>query len=487
MLALFFYAGSSDPILLGAESPDIISRDPGARTVTVQVTGVVESSRGNLAEALRRDACRKAIEQVVGFQIVSRTFAANNIVKDFTDVKLDGFITECKSRTGIKADAGVSTQEFAITVKTGEVNKELLAQKIDVRILYDVVSRPRICVAIEDKVKDAPQADWDITTTRSSGRIIEYFKRLNPRFDFLNPSMMRRNTADTLDAVALEQAASGSYNILVSGSTRIEAIAERNPTPVRPDLKNPFEEDVVRYVTTVSWQVTDVATKGTILAIHDQTDELTSKTKVWDRNVTNLFRDMMAYWNETAFGSAWQIMFSSSSSAKEQDTDSLLSCLKRTSGLDAETIKMAGKSKGKVTYTAIATGDLAEIQGALEKLFKGKYNIVKSQPGLIELAAVGASAVGSIAVGITNISVTQADKIERQLKALPEVGGLDEGEFRGGRSLWNIKSSLTARELGLILERTIIGITVSDYSSAGETPARLEAKFEELKVKQKDK
>lgn len=469
----------------GADSSAVVSRDPAAKTATVVVRATVESSRGNLEEALRRDACRQAIQQVVGVQIISKTISANNIVKEFTDAKLYGFVTECKARTTIAAEGGVSIQEFVVTVKTGEVNKELLVQKVDLAVLYDVVSRPRICIAIDDKIRDSLDAEPETSTAVSSGKIIEYFRHLNPKFDFLDPGMMRRNTTDSLDAVALEQAALGNYNILVSGTTRIEPKPEPRATAVKPDLENPFDSGgsgPVKYITKISWKVIDVATKQPICYVNDQTaeasfEELASKSKVLERSVARLFRELMAHWNTTAFNTAYQIVFSANSSAQSQDSDMLKARLNTVAGLDAETIKMAGQNKGKITFDVTATGDLAEVRGSLEKKFKDKYNIVISQPGLIELAAIGGDAVATITVAVANLTATQVGEIERQLKALPEASGVDEIDFGGGRLVLAVKTTSTARELAPLLEKAIVGIKVSDYTPVGVTPARLNAMY----------
>jgi hypothetical protein len=468
----------------GADDSADLAGDPRANIATVRVTGVGDSARGDLEEALKRDACRKAIEQAAGFQIVSRTVAFDSLVKTFTDLKVDGFVVECRPLSAVKSQGGTSTREFAVKVRTGLVNQELLAQKIDVKLLYDVVSRPRICVAIEDKIKDAPRAEWDTSRQLTGLRIVDYFRRLNRNFEFLDLSLMRRSPSESLEAVALDQAALSSYDLLVSGTTRIEARAEHNDT--NPAYQNPFEDSpgggasALKFLTTVEWRVTEVASKRLALPIQGESsdhlwEDERSKTKFLDKKVTDLFRELTAYWIGMAFSAPYKIEFFSSGAA---DSTSLLAGLKLAKGLDSESIRMYGDIKGRITFSAAASGDLAEIRGSLEQIFKGKYRILLAQLGLVQLEAESDSALGTVSLEVSNLSASRAEEIVQQIKRMDAVNGVDQEAFRGGKLCLKLRSSLPAKELGLALEKGVSGLRISDYSSPNETPARIAASWQ---------
>ena len=461
---------------LGADDAGDLAWGLGANTATVRVTGVADNARGDLEEALRRDACRKAIEQAAGFQIVSRTVAFDSLVKTFTDMKVDGFVVECRPLSGVRSQGGTSTREFAVKVKTGLVNQELLAQKIDVKLLYDVVSRPRICVAIDDKIKDRPGAEWDNTRQLTGLRIVDYFRRLNRNFEFRDLSLMRRNTRESLEAVALDQAALNNYDVLVSGTTRIEATAEPNDT--NPEYRNPFEDLKCR--TTVEWRVTEVASKRLALSVQGESSERVSgdepsKTKFLDAKVAGLFRELMAYWISLAFSTPYKIEFFSSGGA---DSAALFDGLKLAKGLDSESIRMAGEAQGRITFSATAAGDLAEIRGSLERLFKDKYRIVLAQLGLVQLESASAPALGTISLEVSNLSASRAEDMVQQLNRLDVIRGVEQEAFRGNRLVVRLRSSLSAKELGLALEKGVSGLRISDYSAANETPARIAASWQ---------
>lgn len=470
---------------MGADDSAALADDPHADVVTVRVTGMADNARGDLEEALRRDACRKAIEQAAGFQMVSRTVAFNSLVKTFTDVKVDGFVVECKPLSGVTSQGETSTREFAVKVKTGLVNQELLVQKIDVKLLYDVVSRPRICVAIEDKIKDAPRGEWDTSGQMTGLRIVDHFRRLNRNFEFQDLSLMRRSTSESLEAVALEQAALNNYDLLVSGTTRIEARAEANDT--NPAYRNPFEDAPggsaapLRFRTTVEWRVTEVASKAVVLAIQDESsdrvwEDESSKTKFLDRKVAGLFRDLMAHWISMAFSAPYKIEFLSSRTA---DSTPLLARLKLAKGLDSGSIRLSGDIKGRLTFSATASGDLAEIRGSLEQVFKDKYRIVLAQLGLVQLEETELdSSLGTVSLVVSNLTASRAANIEQQIKRMDCIRDLEEEAFRGGNLSLKLRSALSAKELGLALEKAVSGLRISDYTAPNETPARIAASWQ---------
>lgn len=455
--------------------------DRHANTAAVQVTGVADNGRGNLGEALKRDACRKAIEQVAGFKIVSRTVALDSFVKTFLDLQIDGFVVECRPLSGVRSQGGTSTQEFAVTVKTGLLDKELLAKKIDEKLLYDMVDRPLICVAIEDKIKDAPGKEWDTTTQLSFGRIAGYFLRLNRNFEFRDLNVMRRSTNETIEAVALEQAA--DYDLLVSGRTRIEAGAEYND--IKPDYVNPFDPpgrgaSVLKFHTRVEWRVTEVASKRLVLSIDDESSERVlgdglSKTNFLDKKVTELFRELAADWISKAFRAPYKIVFSSSGRA---DSDALLAGLKLAKGLDSESITMSGETKGRITFSATASGDLAEIRGSLEKSFKDKYRIVQARRGQIFLELESDPGIGVVNLEISNLSASRARDIKGQIERMGDVSGLKQINFAGNRLVLELRSALSAEDLALALEKGVSGLRISDYSPPNATPARITASWQ---------
>ncbi|MGO9202646.1 MAG: hypothetical protein ACLQM8_19160 [Limisphaerales bacterium] len=473
VLAAFPYGG------MGADDSAGLAGDPGENTATVRVTGVADNGRGDLEEALKRDACRKAIEQAAGFQIVSRTVAFDSLVKTFTDLKAEGFVIECRPLSAVRSQGGTSTREFAVKVRTGLVNQELLAKKIDVRLLYDVVSRPRICVAIEDKIQDRPGAEWDTNRQLSSLRIVDYFRRLNRNFEFLDLSLMRRSTSESLEAVALEQAALNSYDLLVSGTTRIEARAE--PNDANPDHQTMFDEPPApRFRTTVEWRVTEVASKRLALPIQGESsdralEEGLSKTRFLDKEVAGLFRELMAHWISMAFSAPYKIEFFSSGAA---DSSPLLAGLKLVKGLDSESIRMSGDIKGRITFSATASEDLAEIRGSLEKIFKDKYRILLAQLGLVQLVMESDAVLGTVSLEVSNLSASRAEDIVQQIKRMESVNGLEQEAFRGGKLSLKLRSFLSAKELGLALEKGVSGLRISDYSSPNETPARIAASWQ---------
>lgn len=139
LLSAVFFTGVS-----AAETPGEIQM--------IEAEGTAAISK---KEALH-NAFVNAVQLAVGVQVKSETIVENaQLIKDKIYTKSDGYVKKWETLDDRKTD-GIFLVRIKAWIGTGELNKELFLNGIDVEQVYDWIGKPRILVIVTDYIDGTP-------------------------------------------------------------------------------------------------------------------------------------------------------------------------------------------------------------------------------------------------------------------------------------------------------------------------------------------
>lgn len=116
------------------------------------VVGKASLSESDPEKAALRDAFRNAIESEIGVQVISESQVEGfQLVKDKILTRSEGFVKNWKITERISENDQLFLK-VQVDVASGQLNKELLLNGIDVKEVYDWIGKPRILVMVPDYI-----------------------------------------------------------------------------------------------------------------------------------------------------------------------------------------------------------------------------------------------------------------------------------------------------------------------------------------------
>ena len=459
----------------------------GDREIVV-VEGLAPAEQTNRLAAARLDAMRKVIEQVAGRQV--RTLALTSyhqLVANYTLAQANGFVESAEALGPGEEVGGVFRQRFRIAARSGAINRDLVAQRIDVDFLYEIVARPRIALAVRDEWRLPGQAaGWEPDgRALSNQEIARFFKARHPGFVFQDLELMRDSRQQAVDYV--REANRARFEILVVGTTRAVVRAGEEPgrgndwEAKRGDLRargRRFASDVE-----IEWRAINVATAETLFTVtgrfatpeHEAVAErqapdaavVWAKERLLAGKVPELFRELLAHWNRSAWDRSVELIFRG---AAEADPDRLLRTLIGQAGYAPETVRLVSARAGEIVFGASPPEGVSDQAGVLRAAFAPGFFVQEIRPGRIVLAA-SASARAELRLEVAGLGLAGAVKLQETLAAAPGVAAVRRLEFSGGRVAWGIATDRTTEEVALLVEQA--GIERLRVTAMGA--ARIEA------------
>lgn len=442
----------------------------GAAADTVLVEGLAAADSGDRAASARQDAMRKAIEQVAGRQV--RTLALTSyhqLLANYTLAQTSGFVEAAEPVGPPDVADGVYRQRYRITVKAGDVNRDLVARKIDVDFLYEIVARPRIALAVRDEWRPpGGGAGWEPDgRALTNQEIARFFHDRHPGFVFKDLELLRTGQDQAVDYV--REAARGRFDILVVGLTRA---VQRGVTEARDAnawLARAGDAGLLgkRYAFDVEmeWRAVNVATAETLFTVTGTyaTPEgegaaerqapdaalVWAKRQALARKVPELFREMLAGWNRAAFDRSYEIVFRTDG---QVDPDDLRRGLEGAAGFEPETVRLIGATGGEIVFGARSPQGGTDQATRLRAAFAPKFLVQEIRPGRIVLAAVASAETAGVRVEVGGLGFSDVARLQQQFERLPQVGAVRREEFAGGRAVWTLNTAQPVEELALLLE-----------------------------------
>ncbi|GAB5561227.1 MAG: hypothetical protein SynsKO_28740 [Synoicihabitans sp.] len=457
--------------LAANERPDVVE---------LVVEGTAAANVPNAAAAVKSDAMRRALEEVAGRQVRSYALTASNqMVASYTFAKVEGMVERADPVGPLEQVSGVWLQRFRIAVRSGELNRELVAEGIDVEFLYETVSRPRIAIAIREQWQSEVEGPW---ATRpgsfSVARIGEYFKSRHPDFDIRDLDLMRRDSTEEVDYV--REANANRFDYLIVGETRLSRrplpAAGKNPWAMRVGDPEAGQERHA-FAAELEWRVVEVASARTVFTVQDRVEpdprelrEVASREsaaawageQVVDARAPELFRRMLAQWNRQVFNQAWEIILRGS----QLDLLAIDGQLRERSGLESASISMRGASRGEAIFSARssmgANEQVAEVAAALGE----GYVMVDMRPGRMVFERVGAIASApGVLVRLEGVGFTESRAITTALGKVSGVQRVESAGMRGGVREIRVVGSADPEDLAIAAEGAAPGrVRVMDLS-----------------------
>jgi hypothetical protein len=466
---------------------------PAAETVLVE--GLAAADGADRAASARQDAMRKAIEQVAGRQVRSLALTSyHQLVANYTLAQTSGFV-EAAEPVGPPDEAdGVYRQRYRITVKAGEVNRDLVAQKIDVDFLYEIVARPRIALAVHDEWRPPERSGgWEPDgRALSNQEIARYFKNRHQGFVFKDLDLLRETQEQTVDYV--REAARSRFDILIVGRTRAvlrgaTAAAEANAWLTRAGDAGGRGK---RYAfdIEVEWRALNVATAETLFTVTGTyaTPEgegaaerqapdaalVWAKRQALARKVPELFRELLAGWNRAAFDQSYEIVFRTDGRI---DPEELRRGLTGAGGFEPETVRLVTAAGGEVVFGARSPQGGTDRATLLRAAFAPRFLVQEIRPGRIVLGLAPSGGGAGVRLEVGGLGFSDVARLQQQLERLPQVGGVQREEFAGGRAVWTLATAQTVEELALLLEG-LAGMRLQVQSVGAR---RIEARLAEVR------
>jgi hypothetical protein len=436
----------------------------------VVVTGRADDSLPDKMEAAKLSACKEALLMVAPVFVEARSVASfHELVSSYNYTEVRGFIEEAVPMGAGTSQDNVYSRKYRIKVNKGDLNLELWKRKVDIKFLYDAAARPRLCLAITD-VDSALSGRGGLETAvaqRSHGRIISYFRKQHPDFDFKDLLLLRSSPDMESDLVA--EANKNSFDILIYGTTKKSSAR----SPRRPYTGGSVD---IGFADTAiwefDWRVIDVRNRRTLF--HVQTPgsggglapaEQDSPYPAIDQAAAELFRELLVQWSRSATGRKLEVSFES---FEPPNPEALVSMLKQVNGLDPESIQLASLDKSAVIYTISVTRTLPEIISSLGKVFQKDYKIYSGDQGRVRLTAVAAI---EIAITIKGASLSNLGLIQSKLQASPDIQSVRRQNFNNGVATLLLKTYTSPEEIGKFLEK----ILPNQLIVRGETSSTLDA------------
>jgi hypothetical protein len=120
----------------------------------VEASGKAAVDASDFKKSALQDAFRNAVQEAVGVQVKSDTLVKDSaLIHDKIILKSDGYIKKYE----ILSESEINN-EFVVKIKawigSGELNKDLFINGIDVSQVYDWIGKPRLMVIMQDLVDD---------------------------------------------------------------------------------------------------------------------------------------------------------------------------------------------------------------------------------------------------------------------------------------------------------------------------------------------
>lgn len=423
---------------LEAQDSNTLGLPPGE----VIVTGTADDSlptRDDKVNAARASAYKRALEEVAPVLVDSRAMAnMHTLVSNYQYSEVQGFIEKATALDDGISNGGVFLQRYRIKVNTGDFNLELIKKKVDVKIVYDQVSRPSICLALDRESNDITQ---------------QYFHSKNTDFKFFEVSLPGASPRD--DAAYVDEARKYSFDVIVLGETRTVEQQER---------KRAFTGDSIVLAVSagppplvhVSWRAINVHTRAIICSVtmarkDNPFLQNTNKFRtVRGEAAAELFRELMSAWNLASRDKSILFSFENYGQADSKDIAAKLATIP---GLNRNSIKAGRFTQEKMEFSAAASVTLAEINSALARVFTDQYRVVSANPDRVDLSLVGAPP--TITVTINGVSLSELREIESRLRTFDGIRGFKRINYDQNTVRLSVESFKSSEDLGLFLEEAL--------------------------------
>lgn len=458
-------------------------------SVRVRVTGHAAADNPDRANAARLDAMRAAIREAGGAQVRAHSVARfGELVSQFTYVRANGLVGAMQP-AGPPAVAGdLYAQDFLVEVRVDALNRDLVTEKIDVAFLYDVVRRPRIAVCVADLWNPTGDPGRPLAADpdqSSNQQIVAEFKRRHDGFVFKELNLLRAAAGEEADYV--REARRNNFDLLILGTTRTNLVRGAAPPP-RPEtalngapsaaggqpdtlaklraLAPPAAAEGPAFGVMLDWRAINVSTAETVLALSgdrpavagDARDPAAAsraaKLALLEPRIAELFRELIGYWNQRAFGESYELTFRTNG---EPGPLAIERTLGERGGFVADSVVLAGATAGRVVFTATATLSRAEVAQNLAQAFGPALAVSAIRPGAIELEPAGASAVRAVAVTIAGLSLTDTLAVQSALAGVAGVSAVHRQPFAGGKVTLLVTTTLADEALGVAVEAALPG------------------------------
>ena len=312
---------------------------------------------------------------------------------------------------------------------------------------------------------------------------------------------MRQSANESVDYI--REAANNGFDVLIYGTTQTarrpvrqsEDSMAMSPPPslntgasVWENLSETVEKPSAAgelFETKIDWRAIKVATSETIVSISADTAENELKTDskaltnqvfakygMVDEKASELFRELLAYWNRSAFRQTYEITFEGSEVPDALQTQQQLA---KVHPVDAESIRLNSSGKGKLNYSVVVNGSLSELTSSLASVFKGRFKIAGARQGKVDLI----SEMGeqpAITLKIRNVSLSEASQVQNALASSSDVQTVAKESFTNGEVTMVVKTSQSIDDFGMQLEKLFPDkIRVVSTTPLGAAPRRIEA------------
>jgi hypothetical protein len=446
----------------------------------LSVIGTTAAGNANRAENAQADAYRKALLAVAPVYVEARSSAnLNELVSNYTYTEVRGFIEDSQPIGQGYVRDDIYFQPFKIKVNRGDLNLSWLKNKLDLKLLYDQVARPRICLAVEDvDVTEAGETKNPIHF--SNGIVTKYFQSRHKDFAFKDLNLLRNSARQAEDLV--REANNNSFDILIYGTSRyiekkqpqfrISELREGNPGSIVDKVKAKGQSsDSQTWESEIQWQVINVSAKETIFVTQvfpgtgNQAPEMAGLPMKYgpvEHAASQLFRELLVYWNDRALNQKFEITFSFTDAP---DTDRLLGKLRAVKGINANSVQLQTFEKSQIVFAVSASRPLAELISGLARGFQNEFKVFSSDKSQIKLSALNAPRA-EITIRARGISLSEAAGLESELRGLQEIESVRKEPFQNKTATYIVKTVEASEALGLLLEKTHPKLKVDSVSDS---------------------
>lgn len=461
----------------------------------VMVTGQALAASPNRATEARLDAMRQAVGEVAGRQVRSLALTSyHQLAAQYTVTKLDGFVERAEPAGPPEIAGDLYHQRFRIVVRPGAVNRDLVEQKLDVDFLYEVVARPRIALALEERWKpEASATAWQPDERPLSQQaVIAHFKARHDGFIFKDLDLLRDNQAQTADYV--REAARNSFDVLIVGRTRSaarepQAVGAANPWTQRRDAGRAGDRRFA-FDAELEWRVVNVATAETLLVLSGSlTPDIAeageqghapdaaarwAKEQLLAQKVPELFRELLAYWNRRALGGEVEVVFEVRGTPP--DPEDLAGRIRSVAGLDTQRVQLVGLTGGELVFSVQSALGGSELAGQLGTALAGRWRLQEARSGRLRFIPADGGDRAGLRLVLGGLGLAEVRTVEQGLRAQPGIHSVTRDEFAGGRAVLTVFAALSAEDVAAAAEALLPGrlrvekITTGEIVAAGVEP-----------------
>ena len=174
-----------------------------------------------------------------------------------------------------------------------------------------------------------------------------------------------------------------------------------------------------------------------------------------------LFRELLSYWNLTALIQTLELSFESFDGI---DPVEIVSRLNAVPGIDPQNIRFRSSDGSKSLFEIQTTRNFTEIVSGLGREFRDRFSVFSASANSIKLRATETKST-ELTLIITDVSLSVLVQVESALQKLDGIQSLRRDSFTNRIGTFIIKTFKSPEALGLFLEESFPGLSVTSTTS----------------------